>query len=103
MSRGLQLRAKRVIDVVVSAPGIVLLAPVLVLIAVCIRLDSPGPVFFTQERAGFRGKRFRMLKFRTMIKNAEQSGSGFYVSQDDRRITRMGRILRRFSFDELPQ
>lgn len=103
MSRGLQLDAKRVIDVLVSAGGFVLLLPVFVLIAVCIRLDSPGPVFFTQERAGLRGKRFRMLKFRTMIENAEQLGSGFYVSHDDHRITRMGRILRRFSFDELPQ
>src|SRR6202162_3865012 len=103
MSRGLQLGAKRVIDVVVSAGTLVWLAPVFLLMAVCIRLDSPGSVFFTQERAGFRGKRFRMLKFRTMIENAEQLGSGFYVSQGDHRITRIGRILRRFSLDELPQ
>jgi undecaprenyl phosphate N,N'-diacetylbacillosamine 1-phosphate transferase len=103
MSRSLPLAMKRLLDVLVGAVGLVLLSPVFLLIALVIRLDSPGHVFFAQERAGLRGKLFRMLKFRTMVEDAQQLGSGLYVAQDDSRITRVGTVLRRFSLDELPQ
>ncbi|HEV1994054.1 MAG TPA: sugar transferase [Candidatus Acidoferrum sp.] len=103
MSRSLQLGTKRVLDALVAAAGIVLLLPVFVLIAIAIRLGSAGQVFFAQERTGLKGKRFRMLKFRTMVEDAQHTGSGLYVAKDDSRITRVGKTLRRFSLDELPQ
>jgi lipopolysaccharide/colanic/teichoic acid biosynthesis glycosyltransferase len=103
MSRSVQLTVKRCLDVLVAAAGLLLLWPVFVLIAVCIKFSSRGSVFFLQERAGFRGKPFQILKFRTMVENADGIGTGLYVSQDDLRITRVGKLLRRFSFDELPQ
>lgn len=103
MSRESQLQAKRIFDVCVSAAGLFVLSPALLLIAAFIKLDSDGPAFFTQERVGQLGQRFMVLKFRTMIRNAEQFGSGLYVSSDDGRITHVGRLLRRFSLDELPQ
>jgi undecaprenyl phosphate N,N'-diacetylbacillosamine 1-phosphate transferase len=103
MIRSLQVGVKLTLDALVATCGLVLLSPVLTLIAICIRLDSPGPVFFVQFRAGLQGRRFQMLKFRTMVQNADQIGSGLYVSHDDSRITRVGRVLRRFSLDELPQ
>ncbi len=95
---------KRVLDVVVSLAGLVLLAPLFALIAVAIKLDSPGAVFFVQERVGKDGRLFRAYKFRTMIEGAAQQGAGFLVDgQDDPRITRTGKYLRRWSLDELPQ
>jgi lipopolysaccharide/colanic/teichoic acid biosynthesis glycosyltransferase len=103
MNRIAQLTVKRCLDVLIAGAGLLLLWPVFVLIAVCIKFSSRGPVFFLQERAGFRGKPFRILKFRTMVENADRIGTGLYVSQNDVRITRVGKILRRFSFDELPQ
>jgi undecaprenyl phosphate N,N'-diacetylbacillosamine 1-phosphate transferase len=103
MNRSLQLGTKRVLDALVAAVGLVLLLPVFVLIAIAIKLDSIGDVFFVQERAGLKGMRFRMLKFRTMVEDAQHTGSGLYVAKDDSRITRVGKILRRFSLDELPQ
>jgi lipopolysaccharide/colanic/teichoic acid biosynthesis glycosyltransferase len=103
MNRIVQLTIKRCLDVLIAGAGLLLLWPVFVLIAVCIKFSSQGAVFFSQERAGFRGKPFRILKFRTMVENADRIGTGLYVSQNDVRITRVGKILRRFSFDELPQ
>jgi undecaprenyl phosphate N,N'-diacetylbacillosamine 1-phosphate transferase len=103
MNRIVQLTVKRCLDVLIAGAGLLLFWPVFVLIAVCIKFSSRGPVFFLQERAGFRGKPFRILKFRTMVENADRIGTGLYVSQNDVRITRVGKILRRFSFDELPQ
>jgi lipopolysaccharide/colanic/teichoic acid biosynthesis glycosyltransferase len=98
-----ELAIKRFFDVLVAALSLVILLPVFALMALAIYLDSPGAPFFVQERVGREGRRFRMRKLRTMIPNAEQVGSGFYVSQCDSRITRVGRILRRLSLDELPQ
>jgi lipopolysaccharide/colanic/teichoic acid biosynthesis glycosyltransferase len=103
MNRIVQLTVKRCLDVLIAGAGLLLFWPVFVLIAVCIKFSSRGPVFFLQERAGFRGKPFRILKFRTMVENADRIGTGLYVSQNDVRITHVGKILRRFSFDELPQ
>ncbi|HSQ60512.1 MAG TPA: undecaprenyl-phosphate glucose phosphotransferase [Acidobacteriota bacterium] len=93
---------KRSFDLVFSAVGLVLLAPVLAALAVWVKLDSPGPVFFAQERVGMNGRRFRMLKFRTMRVGADQGGAQ-WTTKDDPRRTRGGTILRRFSLDELPQ
>jgi undecaprenyl phosphate N,N'-diacetylbacillosamine 1-phosphate transferase len=103
MSQAFALAVKRVLDIVAAASGLILLLPLLLLIAIVIKLSSAGPVFYLQERAGLRGKRFRMLKFRTMVEDAEQTGSGLYVAEEDPRITRVGKVLRRFSLDELPQ
>jgi lipopolysaccharide/colanic/teichoic acid biosynthesis glycosyltransferase len=103
MNHNIQLGVKRALDIVASAMAILVLWPLLVLIAILIKLESPGPVFFLQPRAGYRGERFRMRKFRTMVPNAEASGSGYYVGRDDARVTRVGKMLRRFSLDELPQ
>jgi lipopolysaccharide/colanic/teichoic acid biosynthesis glycosyltransferase len=103
MSRGFALAAKRALDIAVAAVGLMLLLPLLLMIALAIKLSSRGPVFYLQERAGLRGKRFRMRKFRTMVEGAEEIGTGLYVAEEDPRITRVGKILRRFSLDELPQ
>ena len=101
--RGWQLTMKRVIDVVGSAIGLVLLSPIMMLLAVLIKLDSAGSVFYTQERMGLDGKRFNMLKFRSMKVNAEDETGPVWTTADDDRRTRLGTFIRRFSIDELPQ
>ena len=93
---------KRGFDLVCSTLGLVVLSPVLLLIALWVRLDSPGPVLYAQERMGMNGRRFRMLKFRTMHADAESQGPGWTTAGDSRR-TRAGVVLRRTSLDELPQ
>lgn len=93
---------KRFFDVVVSAAGVVLLAPLLVLIAIAVKLDSRGPVFFRQERVGRFGQVFRIHKFRTMVVDADRHGGALTIGRDPR-ITRVGGILRRYKLDELPQ
>jgi len=109
----LSLAVKRAFDVVVSATALVLLAPLLLGVAVAIRLDSPGPVFFRQRRVGLHGRLFDILKFRSMRLDAEamqaalrvrneMSGPVFKMA-DDPRVTRVGRFIRRTSIDELPQ
>lgn len=98
-----QLAVKRAFDFVFAVLGLIVLSPLFVVIAIAIVLDLRGAILFSQERVGLRGKRFRIVKFRTMVANAEQTGTGLYVSHDDARITRVGRMLRRFSLDELPQ
>lgn len=103
MSKRLQFGLKRLMDVIVALMGLILLIPALILIAVAIKLDSRGPVFFVQQRSGRYGRRFRTLKFRTMVEGAERIGSGLYVALGDTRITRVGGYLRRFSLDEFPQ
>lgn len=92
--------AKRVFDVLLAALGLLLLAPLLLLIALAIKLDSPGPVLFRQERVGRHGRPFRIRKFRTMHDGA--AGAPITVG-DDPRITRSGRWLRAAKLDELPQ
>jgi exopolysaccharide biosynthesis polyprenyl glycosylphosphotransferase len=93
---------KRVADLALASLGLFLTWPLWVLIALAVKLDSPGPVFFRQERLGKDGKPFRILKFRTMIDDAESCGPQF-ACQNDSRITSVGRILRKMRLDELPQ
>lgn len=94
--------AKRAFDVVLSALGLVFLSLLLVALAVAIRLNSPGPVFYRGLRAGRYGKPFRIFKFRTMVVNADKIGGPSSASNDPR-ITRVGAFLRRYKLDELPQ
>lgn len=94
--------AKRLFDLVLAAFGGVALSPLLLAIAVWIKLDSPGPVLFRQERVGRFGRPFRIHKFRTMALGAERMGPGLTIG-DDARITRAGKALRRAKLDELPQ
>ena len=94
---------KRTFDLAFSALGLVLLSPLLLALAVWVRLDSPGPVFYGQERVGVNGRRFRMYKFRTMRTDAEAEGEAGWTTADDPRRTGAGETLRRLSLDELPQ
>lgn len=94
---------KRAMDLVASTVGIVLLFPLLIVIALAIKVDDPGPVFFRQERVGKGGQVFKIFKFRTMIVGAEEKGAGIFVEKNDDRITRVGNFLRKISLDELPQ
>lgn len=98
----LTLTAKRALDVVGSAVGLMALWPVFAVVAIAIKADSRGPVFFRQERVGRGGCRFRMLKFRSMVVQAERIGTALTVRADSR-ITRVGALLRRTKVDELPQ
>jgi len=94
--------AKRWFDLVASGLGLVLLAPLLLVLAVWIKLDSKGPVFFRQERVGRDGKLFRIHKFRTMVTDAERRGLQITVGADAR-VTRVGQWMRKYKLDELPQ
>ncbi len=102
---------KRSIDIVGSLIGLLIVAVVFLPIAIAIRLDSPGPIFYSQERHGLLGKTFRMYKFRSMIDNAEalksqvenEADGLIFKNRQDPRITRVGHFLRRTSLDELPQ
>ena len=100
---GLPGLAKEVFDRLFAAAVLVLLAPLLLAIAAAIRLSSPGPVFFSQPRLGLNGRRFRLLKFRSMQVHSEDPGRLTQATRDDPRITSVGRFLRRTSLDELPQ
>jgi Undecaprenyl-phosphate glucose phosphotransferase len=101
--RGWRLTVKRVIDLVGSAVALVMLSPLMMFIAVLIKLDSEGPVFYSQERMGLDGKRFMMLKFRSMRTDAEDETGPVWAMPNDSRRTRLGVTIRRFSADELPQ
>ncbi len=94
---------KRAFDIVVSATGLILLAPILVLLAIAIRLGSPGPALFRQERVGQGFRPFRILKFRTMVVDAPKLGGPLTAGDRDPRITRIGGLLRATKLDELPQ
>lgn len=97
------LIVKRIFDIIFSFLLLVILFPLLVIISILIKIDSKGPIFFIQERAGLKGKPFKIYKFRTMIPNAVNIGNGIYTAENDPRITRVGKFLRRTSLDELPQ
>jgi len=94
---------KRLFDIISAFIFVIILFPFFICIALAIRLTSAGPVFFVQRRIGLKGRVFRMLKFRTMVQDAERLGTGLYSFGDDPRITRVGYFLRRMSLDELPQ
>ncbi len=100
--RGWRLTLKRAMDIVVSAIALVLLSPLMMLTALIIKLESPGPVFYIQERMGLDARPFPMIKFRSMRADAEADGPG-WTTRDDPRRTRFGALIRRFSLDELPQ
>jgi lipopolysaccharide/colanic/teichoic acid biosynthesis glycosyltransferase len=108
--RSRYLRAKRAIDLVLSLAAMPIVLPAIVVSAIAIRLDTPGPVFFVQDRVGQHGRRFRLIKLRTMVSNAEElkaqtldERTVLFKSLADPRITRVGRVLRKTSLDELPQ
>jgi exopolysaccharide biosynthesis polyprenyl glycosylphosphotransferase len=108
-----QAAAKRACDLVVSGLGLLALAPLLLAVAVAVKLSSPGPVIFRQERVGLRGRPFTVLKFRTMVAGADlmleslrdrnEADGPLFKLREDPRVTRVGRLLRRYSLDELPQ
>ena len=96
-------RAKRALDLVVALPLAVVLSPAMAVIALLVRRDSPGPALFRQQRIGYAGRPFTLLKYRTMVVGAEGMGAGLAVVAGDSRITPLGATLRRLSLDELPQ
>ena len=100
--RRVQCAAKRVLDVIVSAAALAVLWPLLAVIAFAVKIDSPGPVFYRQERVGRNGKPFRIFKFRSMVSDADKKGLAITVGRDSR-ITRVGAVLRKTKLDELAQ
>ena len=98
----LTMWAKRVTEFALSLIGLLLLSPVILVISILIKIDSRGPVFYKQERVGERGKIFKLLKFRSMVENAE-AGGPVWAEKDDKRITRVGRWMRKWRLDEIPQ
>lgn len=97
------LWGKRVLDIVLSSLILILAAPLMLLAAICIKIDSPGPALLSQERLSVNGNSFRLLKFRTMVDDAEKLSGPVLAELDDPRITRVGKFLRRTRFDEIPQ
>jgi Undecaprenyl-phosphate glucose phosphotransferase len=100
---GLNIVVKRAMDVLLAALGLVLLSPLLALIAVLVKLTSPGPIFYRQERCGLNGRTFHMLKFRSLRVDAEQKTGAVWAVKNDPRRTPLGAFLRKTSLDELPQ
>lgn len=96
-------KLKRIFDVVISFVFLIILSPLFLFISVLIKIDSKGPVMFMQERVGLNAELFRIYKFRSMCVGAEQMGTGQYSFAGDPRVTRVGKILRATSLDELPQ
>lgn len=92
---------KRLFDIIISLIGLAITSPILLIAAIVIKLESPGPVIFKQERLGVKGKVFKIYKFRSMCLDAEKDG--VYEKKGDSRVTRVGKIIRKTSIDELPQ
>ena len=101
--RGWNLVLKRAMDIVVSATALVLLSPLMLLLALLVKLTSEGPVFYTQERVGLDGRPFQLIKFRSMRVDAEAEIGPVWAKPNDERTTRIGAFMRRYSLDELPQ
>ena len=99
----MKFAVKRIMDIFLSVLALIVFSPLLMMIAAAIRLDSKGSIFFRQGRLGKDGKVFSVWKFRTMIQNAEYMGDGLFNYEDDFRVTRVGKILRKTSMDEAPQ
>lgn len=98
-----KIHLKRGIDIALSLAGLLVLWLPMLIVALIVRLESPGPALFRQQRLGLNGRVFEMYKFRSMCLNAEHTGSGVYSGRHDARVTRVGRFLRATSIDELPQ
>ena len=94
---------KRLIDVVIAALIMIFLSPLMAFTAVAVKLESDGPAIFKQDRLGLNGKVFKIYKFRSMCQGAEHTGTGVYSGADDMRVTKVGKIIRATSIDELPQ
>ena len=101
--RIINLILKRLFDILSTFVVIILLIPLWIVIPIIIKCDSKGPVFFVQRRRTKNGKVFKMLKFRSMVVNAEKTGTGLFNYENDVRITKFGKFLRKSSIDELPQ
>jgi exopolysaccharide biosynthesis polyprenyl glycosylphosphotransferase len=93
---------KRFSELSLSLIGLIFLSPFILVISLLIKIDSRGPIFYKQERVGERGKIFKLLKFRSMVENAENNGP-VWAQQEDKRITRVGRAIRKWRLDEIPQ
>ena len=96
-------KLKRLLDVILSALGLICVSPVLILSAIAIKLNSKGPVFYIQRRAGLGGREFPLIKFRTMVQNAEAKTGPKWAGKNDPRVTKIGRVFRKIRIDELPQ
>lgn len=94
---------KRTIDALFSLIALIVLSPLLLITAIAIKLTSPGPALFKQQRLGLHGKEFTIYKFRSMTVGAEHTGSGVYSGKGDPRVTKIGKFIRKTSIDELPQ
>ncbi len=94
---------KRLIDIIISITGLILTAVIMLVVALAVKIESPGEVIFRQKRIGKNGKVFDIYKFRSMCKNAEKTGSGVYSDKNDSRVTKVGKFIRATSLDELPQ
>lgn len=93
---------KRILDIIISLAGLVILSPLLIIIAILIKVDSKGNIIFKHKRVGLNGRAIYVYKFRTMVENADKLGPQYTLPQDDR-VTKIGRKLRRLSLDEIPQ
>lgn len=96
-------KVKRLIDIGISLLFLILTSPIMLLVSIAIKLDSKGPVFYKQERSGLNGKVFNILKFRSMIEDAEKQSGPVWSTKDDPRVTRVGKIIRKLRLDEIPQ
>ena len=101
-NKKMQLVLKRILDVILSGLGLMILSPIFLIIGILIKLDSKGSVFFKQVRVGIYGNEFEIYKFRTMVNDAEKKGRQITVGKDNR-ITKVGNFIRKYKLDELPQ
>jgi exopolysaccharide biosynthesis polyprenyl glycosylphosphotransferase len=99
---GFYSKVKRIVDVAISTILLIITSPLFLIIPIIIKISSRGPIFYVQERSGLDEKRFKLIKFRTMVNNAEENGPQ-WASENDPRVTRVGKILRKLRLDELPQ
>lgn len=103
MEKKLYLIFKRIIDIICSILGLIILIPVFLIVSIAIKIESKGPVIFKQKRIGKDGKVFEIYKFRSMVVGAEKMGTGVYSKKGDTRVTKVGKFIRATSIDELPQ
>jgi len=96
-------KIKILLDIFISLIGLIILFPLFFVISIFIKLNSKGPMFFKQDRLGYKGSTFKIYKLRTMVDKAWKKGTGLYVTEEDERITKIGKYLRKFHIDEIPQ